>query len=391
MAVNIVTDFGADPTGVADSTTPIQNALNAGPGQVFCPAGTYLITSSLTMNTAGQSLFGEARGSVVFNSVASVPTVSFGGSPIAVEIRNIWFDHSTTCVGGENAIDTTGAVFPNLVRFKNLMITNHYIGMNLGNTGYSFIEGCYAANNYSHGMQLLAPSTGGSLQWTITDSLFELNDGYGLVATAANNGTHSCSLGEWNNVSTYGNRDGGIAVLGNVHTRFQAVRMMGGFLGGDGSCSLLLDSYSLYPNKVVGLYTELTGTGACGRHMTTTTPPAGYGIMLTGNNETTELIGCTGFGHSASGVYTAGSNTIISGGDFSNNGASNIVGNRNGIYIGAGRAQVVGCRATANQYGIAWANDNHIITSNSLSGNTTAAYLNAVPIVKTILGANLLT
>jgi hypothetical protein len=42
--LNVVTEFGADPTGSADSTTPIQNALNAAPTtgwQVYLPPGTY--------------------------------------------------------------------------------------------------------------------------------------------------------------------------------------------------------------------------------------------------------------------------------------------------------------------------------------------------------------
>lgn len=43
--VNVI-DYGADPTGVADSTTAIQNALNQG-GNVLLPKGTYKTTTSL--------------------------------------------------------------------------------------------------------------------------------------------------------------------------------------------------------------------------------------------------------------------------------------------------------------------------------------------------------
>jgi Pectate lyase superfamily protein len=57
-----VTDFsGVDPTGVADSTTGIQNAINAMPaggGTLFFPPGTYKISSTLTVgngSTSGQS------------------------------------------------------------------------------------------------------------------------------------------------------------------------------------------------------------------------------------------------------------------------------------------------------------------------------------------------
>ena len=52
--LNVVTVYGADPTGTADSTTAIQNALNAAAVKyapkrtVYFPAGTYKITSTLT-------------------------------------------------------------------------------------------------------------------------------------------------------------------------------------------------------------------------------------------------------------------------------------------------------------------------------------------------------
>jgi hypothetical protein len=45
-------DFGADPTGVVDSTTFIQNALNTGK-RVFLPKGTYKISSVLTVPSGG--------------------------------------------------------------------------------------------------------------------------------------------------------------------------------------------------------------------------------------------------------------------------------------------------------------------------------------------------
>lgn len=51
-----VIDFGADPTGVADSTAAIQAAVNVG-GFIFCPAGTYLILGTVTI-TKPCTLFG---------------------------------------------------------------------------------------------------------------------------------------------------------------------------------------------------------------------------------------------------------------------------------------------------------------------------------------------
>ena len=64
-----VTDFGADPTGVADSTAAIQAAINAAvatspkPLAIYFPAGNYKVTSSNALgpnvNTQGMRLFGD--------------------------------------------------------------------------------------------------------------------------------------------------------------------------------------------------------------------------------------------------------------------------------------------------------------------------------------------
>lgn len=54
-----VTDFGADPTGVADSSAAIQAAINTGKSIVF-PDGVYL-ANNLTQSTASQAFVGIGR------------------------------------------------------------------------------------------------------------------------------------------------------------------------------------------------------------------------------------------------------------------------------------------------------------------------------------------
>ena len=64
-----VLDFGADPTGVADSTTAIQNAINSG-GRVYAPVGTYRISNTLSVPDALQ-LYGDGIGKSIFSFTAS--------------------------------------------------------------------------------------------------------------------------------------------------------------------------------------------------------------------------------------------------------------------------------------------------------------------------------
>lgn len=66
-----VKDFGADPTGVADSTAAIQAAIDS-EANVFFPPGKYRTTATLTVATYGQVLKGSGyhgRGTGSFNPV----------------------------------------------------------------------------------------------------------------------------------------------------------------------------------------------------------------------------------------------------------------------------------------------------------------------------------
>lgn len=84
--VNIL-DYGADPTGVADSTAAIQAAVNAGKS-VFIPAGTFKITAPITLSQnifeitgiKGKSiLMGAGGGNIIgYFQVAQQFTSDFG-------------------------------------------------------------------------------------------------------------------------------------------------------------------------------------------------------------------------------------------------------------------------------------------------------------------------
>jgi hypothetical protein len=83
-----VLDFGADPTGVADSTAAIQAALDAVAqyGNIFFPEGTYITSSQLTLATDNVLLYGNAvikakdsTNFVTMLSLASTTGVSVNG------------------------------------------------------------------------------------------------------------------------------------------------------------------------------------------------------------------------------------------------------------------------------------------------------------------------
>ena len=70
-----VTSYGADPTGVTDSTTDIQNAVNAGEAQArvsWIPQGTYLVTSHIIVN----NVTSDGRWSLVFDPRVLLPAAA---------------------------------------------------------------------------------------------------------------------------------------------------------------------------------------------------------------------------------------------------------------------------------------------------------------------------
>ncbi|WP_167747010.1 carbohydrate-binding protein [Cohnella luojiensis] len=84
---NVVTQYGADPSGAADSTNAIQNAINAagaaGGGIVYLPAGTYRVkpqgtnTSALWINQNNVVLRGTGKTSTfIYNDSTSMRTKS---------------------------------------------------------------------------------------------------------------------------------------------------------------------------------------------------------------------------------------------------------------------------------------------------------------------------
>lgn len=58
-AINVV-DFGADPTGTADSQSAIQAAIDTGK-PVYVPTGKYKVSSTLKLNNNGQKFFGDGQ------------------------------------------------------------------------------------------------------------------------------------------------------------------------------------------------------------------------------------------------------------------------------------------------------------------------------------------
>jgi Pectate lyase superfamily protein len=108
--INVVTAYGADPTGNTDSTSAIQNAINAAASTkapaslsnhylgmtVYFPWGDYLITSPLTIPRSGVRLTGPGNGDTPGARIITTASGAFANSFTymggGVEIDHLTFD-----------------------------------------------------------------------------------------------------------------------------------------------------------------------------------------------------------------------------------------------------------------------------------------------------------
>lgn len=146
--VNVL-DFGADPTGVADSTSAINAALafsvaTGKPGVVTIPSGTYKCTSTITVDVSMIRLVGQyatlsfatAAASIVAIQVTSLTTSTiFNQSPSGIEGLVLVGPNTGTA---SVAIDFDATAPYNIAysSFENIAIYNFYNGLTFHDNVY---------------------------------------------------------------------------------------------------------------------------------------------------------------------------------------------------------------------------------------------------------------
>lgn len=152
-----VLDFGADPTGVADSA-PAFNAAAARLSAdglhhraVYAPAGTYRLNGQVTL-TAGQTLFGDGRGSTILtvdqafsasaSAVISLGSVITGESGCVVRDLAMRFAQpsdlalrstmKTLAAGGTSGTGGTGVMYPPAIVIANNQSRSKIMNVRVG-------------------------------------------------------------------------------------------------------------------------------------------------------------------------------------------------------------------------------------------------------------------
>lgn len=117
-----VLDFGADPTGVADSTEAIQAALTASlsvffPTQPSGAQATYKVSGVLTMRV-NQNIRGAGTGGVTVSQTASTPTFYLAATTLTagnIQISDLTISGAAASVSGVATVLISGVTVSNVV------------------------------------------------------------------------------------------------------------------------------------------------------------------------------------------------------------------------------------------------------------------------------------
>lgn len=213
--VNVV-DYGADPTGVNDSTTAIQNAIDAAATgkQLVFPPGTYKTTQTLTITDNQQmTMIGAGGPGTDISSAIIQPTIEYAGTTgpvllieggsdriqnLAITYSNAAFTGDVIQLGTNSAINCVGTVIDQcfigsstvasagahagivLAVCASIQITNCVFrgGLAYDIMGYdASVSGCYAngikLDNCDFGGYAVCAVHDPMQAWQITQCVFE--------------------------------------------------------------------------------------------------------------------------------------------------------------------------------------------------------------------------
>lgn len=388
-----VVDYGAVADNTTDCSAAFANALAAavarGHKRVYVPGAAtfYRLASTVTTSNSGVTWFGDGPHATKIRTESTGPGFDVAQGLIGVSHQHFMLDRTAGTAGaGKDGIRYSTSTEQAVLR--NLYLSHHQLGLNLGGTNYSYAEELLLSDNYSHGVGLASNSTINTLQWTFYKCLAQHNDGYGLyVNTTA--GTGQSSVGDISLFSTYANKAGGMAFVGASGKAIQGLRIFGGFVGEDGGSGVTLDTYNSVEHKIEGMFAEIAGVSACGVGASTPATNVGNGMLVTANNGPVTIKNCVIVSNSYSGISMSASRGHIVGCTLRANGLAGVSGERNGIRIFAGETSVVGCTSKGHvNFGVYSDVDGSHVVGNDLRENTSAGYGQTPAIVNSVVMGN---
>src|SRR5581483_5017292 len=281
---NVIAE-GADPTGAADSTTPINTALAT--CAAYLPPGTYKVAGNLTTGSCTNTTIVGAGSALVTLKATGTNNVLLNNAATNGLIQGITFDRSGS-PATSGAIGLSMAGVTNQFTLYDLKARNQYNGFLLGPSAWSFASGLEADSNFNAGFLMTNLFFSGSMQWNFQNSIAQFNNGWGVQVTT--NFTGPSYLLPWYNISTFANSGGGIQVAGSTGKAIENFQLVNGILNGDGNDSIQISSYGQLPILISSTQMGSEGVIATGRAQATAASHVGNGINVTGQNDKLSLV-----------------------------------------------------------------------------------------------------
>ena len=214
---NII-DFGADATGVADSTAAFQAAVDSGAKSIFIPPGTFKITAPIDIPTNQGSdavhIFGAGKQQSILQASGTFKTIINIGNNVDQTIRG---RYENFCVSGTGATVQHGIYGARVEEHTFIGIWAKGATVAAISTGYGYVNNfidCECSYNTGNGLELnvdLGLGGGNNAVW-VSGCLLFANDGFGMKATSG--------YGVWLDGNTIeGNKKGGVYFRGIVGFR----------------------------------------------------------------------------------------------------------------------------------------------------------------------------
>lgn len=301
-------DYGADNTGVADSSTAINNAIvAAGTRCVYLPGGTYK-ASAISMNQQAACLYGDGKFStIIMNPTASTPTITVGNGWTGVYIMHLAVDRSVSATSGGDGIlwASTGVSDGFII---DVRAWRNYNNFNLGPTAFSILNNIRAEYAFANNIRVFNNTVQQGAQWYANNVYAGQAQGHGWIfqtnpaAPAGGMGT-----GTIDGLYTFANCGSGLYAAGSAASPVQAVRVTNSFFGQDNSDEITLDTYSA-DNQITNSFIELAGTYGCGGSPTVApSGPSGVGSGINATANTLEVLvsNTISNGNSTHGIQTS--------------------------------------------------------------------------------------
>lgn len=395
---NAVTVCGADPTGVADSSTALTNCL-ATYHSVALPSGTYK-ACNVTINDNLASLVGPgvtfglppAGGATLVCNQTTGNVISLTPAVAATYVANLTLDRSVVPTSG-SGIGVTGNTNSSNMIFRNIVSQNQWNGFEFPPALNGVLDSLVATANYNDGFLFQSYVGNFSIQWYATNILSTVNNRYGVEYIDGFPGYST--WGQWTNIGTFGNGLGGwmFANSYGVGATINDIRLYNLNISSENGNGITFQGTNGEHNIINGALIESQGTIPTGRGFSIPPSHTGWGVAI---NETDglEFVITDAFirGNSFGGINAVGAGRlIVNGGAIGANGqsASNTYA---GINISAGNyaiiSGVMGQDSNIESYGVFTASPGTTTITGSIFGGITAGCAgNAGPL--THLAANI--